>query len=112
MKTDWGILHWREAFKGAKEIPCTGKSEAAAIAEQWGDGGCGIVHVAWQNADVDHVFIAENIKGVVHFMDPQTGDYNVARYFSRAVEGKTTIMRIDDCEINIPVIRKLCEEAT
>lgn len=112
LKTDWGILHWREAFKGAKEIPCTGKSEAAAIAEQWGDGGCGIVHVAWQNADVDHVFIAENIKGVVHFMDPQTGDYNVARYFSRAVEGKTTIMRIDDCEMNIPVIRKLCEEAT
>ncbi len=46
------------------------------------------------------------------FMDPRTGDYNVARYFSSAVEGKTTIMRIDDCEMNIPVIRELCEEAT
>lgn len=46
------------------------------------------------------------------FINPQNGDDNVALYFSSAVDGKTTIMRIDDCEMNIPVIRKLCEEAT
>ncbi|MFR0565461.1 hypothetical protein [Bifidobacterium porcinum] len=39
-------------------------------------------------------------------------NYHVARYFSSAVERETTIMRIDDCDMNIPVVRKLCEEAT
>ena len=107
--TDWGILHWREAFKGAKEILCAGKSEATAIAEQWGDGGCGFVYVDWGDGH-GHAFIAENIKGVVHFMDPQTGDFDVSRYFGKAVPGRTSIMRIDGCEMNIPIIRGLCEE--
>ena len=107
--SDWGVQHWREAFKGTEEILCAGKSEATAIAEQWGDGGCGVVYVDWGDGH-GHAFIAENIKGVVHFMDPQTGDYNVVRYFADAVPGKTSIMRIDGKEINIPVIRRLCEE--
>lgn len=110
-KSDWGILHWREAFKGVREISCAGRDEAEATAKAWGDGGCGIVYVDWGDGR-GHAFIAENINGVVHFMDPQTGEYNVERYFSSAVPGMTTIMRIDGKELNIPVIRGLCEEAT
>lgn len=110
-KSDWGILHWREAFKGVREIPCAGRDEAESTAKAWGDGGCGIVCVDWGDGR-GHAFIAENIKGVVHFMDPQTGDYNVGWYFADAMPGKTTIMRIDGKEMSIPVIRRLCEEAT
>ncbi|MFR0558078.1 toxin glutamine deamidase domain-containing protein [Pseudoscardovia radai] len=109
---DWGVRHWREAFKGMREVPCAGRDEAEAVAKSWGDGGCGVVYVTWSKTGDGHVFIAENIKGVVHFMDPQTGNYNVERYFSRAAPGMTTIMRIDDKEPDIPVIRRLCEEAT
>lgn len=109
---DWGVRHWREAFKGVREVPCAGRDEAEAVAKSWGDGGCGVVYVTWSKTGDGHVFIAENIKGVVHFMDPQTGNYNVERYFSRAAPGMTTIMRIDGNEPDIPVIRRLCEEAT
>ena len=31
-------------------------------------------------------------------------------YFGKAVPGRTSIMRIDGCEMNIPIIRGLCEE--
>lgn len=107
--TDWGILHWREAFTGMKAVPCADKDAADSIVEGWGDQGCGIVRVDWDDAH-GHVFIAENIKGHVHFMDPQTCDFDVSRYFGKAVPGRTSIMRIDGCEMNIPIIRGLCEE--
>lgn len=45
-------------------------------------------------------------------MDPQIGDYNVGWCFADAMPGRTAIMRIDGKEPDIPIIRRLCEEAT
>jgi len=53
--------------------------------------------VQW-SANEAHVFIAENVNGVVRFVDPQSGDVDCERYFTKIISNTTMIARIDGLE--------------
>ena len=78
----------------------------------WGEGARAEVYVEYINgADrYAHVFIAENRNGIVHFLDPQTGELDVEYYFDEVENGKTKFFRIDNLEINKKYIIECCEE--
>ena len=44
----------------------------------------------------DSVFIAEKSGGVVHYMDPQTGNMDASGYFARGSKGRFGFFRMDD----------------
>ena len=50
------------------------------------------------SANEAHVFIAENVNGVVRFVDPQSGDVDCERYFTKIISNTTMIARIDGLE--------------
>lgn len=92
---------WNRVFKGANFLYCTGsdrgKAEIITKMAEWGDGSIAEVHVLWTNGEA-HVFVAEQIRGHVRFIDPQTGDINCERYFTNASNGGTMFARIDNLE--------------
>lgn len=92
---------WQTIFKNARFSHCSGmdggKMEILRRMSQWGDGAVAEVKVQW-NASSAHVFVAEQVNGVVRFVDPQTGNVNCEDYFTRAVNGATMIARIDNLE--------------
>lgn len=72
------------------------KSICTRMAE-YGDGARAIVRVQWQVGG-GHVFIAEQYHGNTIFLDPQSGDVDVSRYFKKGMikPSKTRLLRIDD----------------
>lgn len=72
------------------------KNICARMAE-YGDGTRAIVRVQWQSGG-GHVFIAEQYHGNTIFLDPQSGDIDVSRYFNKGMikPSKTRLLRIDD----------------
>ena len=68
--------------------------------EQWGDGSRAIVRIKWDFEKEGHVFSAELVNGKVMFVDPQTGEFNADKYFSRQKSPLFAIARVDNLKIN------------
>ena len=66
----------------------------------WGDGARAQIVVMWKNSNTGHTFIAEQIDGRTHFIDPQTGSMDVAWYFSQVDSSRTRYCRIDNLDYN------------
>ena len=63
---------------------------------KWGNGARAIVRVAWKGNRSGHVFVAEQINGQTHYIDPQVGRYiNIKHYMDEAIKGKTELLRMD-----------------
>lgn len=74
----------------------TGKENIVEKMSEWGDGARAQVVVIWRGVPLGHTFIAENVGGEVRFIDPQTGEEDVSRYFNRVADNQTLFCRIDD----------------
>lgn len=74
----------------------TGMENIVEKMTEWGDGARAQIVVVWRGVPSGHTFIAENVGGEVRFIDPQTGDENVSRYFNRVADNQTLFCRIDD----------------
>jgi len=73
----------------------------------FGDGSRAIVRVRW-GAGGGHAFIAEQVNGQTRFIDPQSGNKEVSKYFSLIKPEKTCLIRVDNLKINVNV-RKCCK---
>jgi hypothetical protein len=58
------------------------------------------VYVDWGDKQGTHVFSAEMINGNVVFVDPQTGERGVERYFYEQKNPVIGIARVDNLKIN------------
>ena len=85
-----------------------GKPEIEAFMKQLPDGAMCEVRCAWASQPDGHVFIAEKTKGVIRYIDPQTGETDVSRYFSLMQSDKTTFWRIDDATVDDDFIQYCC----
>lgn len=74
----------------------TGMESITEKMSEWGDGARAQIVVIWRGVPLGHTFIAENVGGEVRFIDPQTGDEDVSRYFNRVADNQTLFCRIDD----------------
>lgn len=74
----------------------SGKESIVERMSEWGDGARAQIVVVWRGVPSGHTFIAENVGGEVRFIDPQTGDEDVSRYFNRVADNQTLFCRIDD----------------
>ncbi len=63
------------------------------------DGARYSIYVAWKNSNYAHVFIAEKKNGIIHFIDPQSGNTNVESYFQLGKARSFGFYRLDDKEI-------------
>ena len=92
---------WTSAYKNPRPVYCGAKNgvgtgeKVVQQMEMWGEGSRAIVRIQWQGGRTGHVFIAENVNGKVRFIDPQTGDTDVERYFKGEKKNKTYAIRID-----------------
>lgn len=82
----------------------SGRSEICKKMAEWGDGARAQIVVYWNNGAGGHTFIAEQIDGVTHFIDPQTGNRHCEDYFKDVVLGQTTFCRTDNIEFSINII--------
>ena len=59
------------------------------------------IYVKWQQkyGGSAHVFIAEKIDDVIHYIDPQTGKMDVSDYFSCGSKGKFGFFRLDNKDL-------------
>lgn len=71
---------------------------------EWGDGSRAQVVVYWNNNTGGHTFVAEQINGVTHFIDSQTGNKNCINYFNNVKIGQTTFCRIDNLEFSNNIV--------
>lgn len=103
---------WMEAFVSTP-LQCgngTGLNEIKTHMESWGLSSRAIIFIQWEGEPATtHVFIAENLRHGVRFLDPQTGEWDVHRYFDSVKPGKTAIMRIDDAHAIGNIVRQVCE---
>lgn len=62
------------------------------------DGSRFSIYIKWKRTygGSAHVFIAEKTGGVVHYLDPQTGNMNASDYFTRGSKGCFGYFRLDD----------------
>ncbi len=58
------------------------------------------VEITLNSNNFSHLFVAENDNGKVRFIDPQTGDIDVRRYFDKALPNTTRFARIDNCKVS------------
>ena len=103
---------WDKIFDGAKledGFIGTGKAEVIKRLEKWGDGSRGEIYVEWE-AGGAHVFVVENRNGVIHFLDPQTGELDVEYYFDNVRDGLTKVLRMDNLEPNEQYIKWCCKD--
>lgn len=85
-----------------------GKPEIESFMKQLPDGAMCEVRCAWAFQTGGHVFIAEKVNGKIRYIDPQTGDVDVSRYFSLMQSNKTTFWRIDDAVLDDDLIQYCC----
>ena len=74
----------------------------------YGDGSRAIVKVNWLSRANGHLFMVENFKGRIYFIDPQTGSDDVAWYFQYVAPGHVIIMRTDRVKFT-KLVRLCCE---
>ena len=60
------------------------------------DGARYSIYVAWKNSNDAHVFVAEKKNGIIHFVDPQSGNTNVESYFQLGKAKSFGFYRLDD----------------
>ena len=94
--------NWKRPFRDKQSLTFTpatsGLVMRSAIESQmarWGDGACAAVRVKWNDENVAHVFIAENVNGATMFVDPQTGEMDVSSYFDDSNHFETYLLRLD-----------------
>lgn len=107
---DTDTNRWVNAFKGDWRScgPDTGLDGASKLLWEWGKGSRAFIEVEWLDG-TRHVFVAENLKDGIHFIDPQTGSMNASRYFGIVNHGMTRIMRVDDADPT-ELVLKYCKE--
>ena len=66
----------------------------------YGKGSRAVISGFWTSSGEGHVFIAENIGGKVHFIDPQSGNMNCKDNFDKMGPRGIWILRIDDLPFN------------
>ena len=104
--------YWDKIFDGAtieENLPGSGKEYVINRMLNWGVGARGEVYVVWRSGEA-HVFVAENRNGVIHFLDPQTGELDVEHYFENVQAGLTRMFRIDNLDVNEKYIKWFCKE--
>ena len=77
--------------------------------KKFGNGSRAEVYVKWENRDLAHVFVAENINGHILFHDPQSRRKEISYYFSFANKGETFVCRIDNLKFS-DYIKQCCKE--
>ena len=110
---DFANNHWKDVFENVlieENLSGSGKDYIIERMLDWGDGARAEVFVEWESGNIFHVFVAENRNGIVHFLDPQTGELDVEYYFENIKYGETKFFRIDNLEVNEKYIIKCCEE--
>lgn len=62
------------------------------------DGSRFSIYIKWKRTygGSAHVFIAEKTGGVIHYLDPQTGNMDASDYFTRGSKGCFGYFRLDD----------------
>lgn len=104
--TDTVAENWDNLMTGMRGnyTPVTGRNQPQKMANQmasYGDGARAVVYVKWKGRNSAHVFIAEQIDGVTHFIDPQAGKtIDVDHYMSMASPKYTRMYRVDNLEPN------------
>ena len=95
---------WHAAGLSFSQLRGFTKEQATATVEklmkEYGNGSRAIISGFWEDSGMGHVFIAENIQGEVHFIDPQNGDMNCGWYMGAMNPKATSIFRIDDLPFN------------
>ena len=86
-----------------------GKPEIEKFMKDLPDGAMCEIRCSWKDKEGGHVFIAEKSDNKVRYIDPQTDDIDVSRYFGLMKKGKTTFWRIDDASINDELIQFCCK---
>lgn len=79
-------------------MSCTSGDDQADLEHMmqiWGDGARAQVVVKWDDT-VGHTFIAEQINGKTHYIDPQSGNENYIDWIDSAMPCETTFCRIDN----------------
>ncbi|MCM1295977.1 MAG: toxin glutamine deamidase domain-containing protein [Muribaculaceae bacterium] len=95
---------WPKVYKDGELLSMrsnSGKNVRRKIEKQmakWGDKSRAIVSVTWRDTYSGHVFIAIQKEGKTLFVDPQTGNMNVAHYLDLAKVSNPQLMRIDNLE--------------
>lgn len=80
-----------------------GKTEIEQFMSDLPDGALCEVSCAWNPKKVQggaHVFLAQKDGDFVKYMDPQTGEEDVSRYFDLMMKDRTDFIRIDDTKVN------------
>ena len=103
--------HPFEVWENAVIHNCNGSglNDIKNAMNEWGDGARAQIVVVWNNTNIGHTFIAEQIDGVTRFIDPQTNENNVEYYFNSVSFGETQFCRIDNLEVSNR-IEECCEE--
>lgn len=73
----------------------------------YGDSSRAIVKVDWLMQRKGHLFIAENRKNTIYFVDPQTGELDVAWYFFYADPHSIVVMLTDQSDFTNLVLQCL-----
>lgn len=75
---------------------------------RYGNHSRAIVKINWLYQPQGHLFIVENIDDMIYFIDPQTGDCDVSRYFQYIDPARVIIMR-SDCVKLTDLVKQCCE---
>ena len=93
-------LSWHpfDAWIPPDSVPCPGGiGDIERQMREWGDGARAEVMVYWQGAHGGgHVFVAQQINGITHFIDPQSGEEGVGYYFDHCITERICICRTDN----------------
>lgn len=84
-----------------------GKKEIEDYMAKLDDGALCAVSCSWKKGSA-HVFLAEKKDGAVRFIDPQTGETDVAYYFDMMKKQTTFYYRIDNTTINEDYLPYIC----
>ena len=100
--------NYAKVFKNPEFVK--GTDNAQKVIEDYlkdcGEGARAMIHVTWKETGSGHIFAAENVGGKIVFVDPQTGEIGVERYFKRAI--LTFANRMDNQQFT-NLIKDCCE---
>lgn len=90
-----------DVWNPPESIRCIGRIGVEKKMQEWGDGSRCEVMVLWKGEHgMGHVFVAEQINGVTHFIDPQEGKDGVGYYFDLCDESNIYICRTDNKDVS------------
>lgn len=90
---------WKDVMTGMEQVNMPSRNTIDKMDAQmakWGDGARAIVRIRWKGNRGGHVFVAEQVNGVTHYIDPQPGKaININHYMDNAIKGRTELLRMD-----------------